>query len=448
MALFVQDQPLDIFNQSAVPLTGAPGDYDALLELVGDARFVLLGEATHGTHEFYKARAQITKRLITEKGFSTIAWEADWPDALRVNRYLRGAREDATAIEALGGFKRFPMWMWRNADILDLVGWLKDHNANLPPKMPKVGVYGLDLYSLYSSIEAVIRYLETVDLEAAKEARHRYSCFEEFTDDPQSYGLLASQDRSMSCEKAVVQQLLELQRNAGDYLKRDGQIAQDELFFAEQNARVAANAEHYYRAMYHGRPNTWNLRDTHMVDTLDELMHHLERQGQQPKAVIWAHNSHLGDARATQMGERGELNVGQLVRERHGREAVLVGFTTHSGTVTAASDWGGVAERKRVRPAISDSYELIFHETGIRDFLLPTRTSSEVSSRLKGPHLERAIGVIYRPKTERWSHYFFANIRRQFDAIIHFDHTRAVEPLERTSEWEHGELPESYPTGL
>jgi erythromycin esterase-like protein len=239
-----------------------------------------------------------------------------------------------------------------------------------------------------------------------------------------------------------------LQRHAADFLSRDGRIAADELFFAEQNARVAKNAEHYYRAMYRGRPNTWNLRDTHMVDTLDNLFQHLEQQGERPKAVVWAHNSHLGDARATQMGERGELNVGQLVRERHGHECVNVGYTTYTGTVTAASDWGGIAERMRVRPGMEDSYESMFHDMGIPRFLLIMRRNRDLMEELNRAHLERAIGVIYRPDTERWSHYFQARLSQQFDAVIHFDETRAVEPLERTAEWQKGELAETYPSGL
>jgi len=338
--------------------------------------------------------------------------------------------------------------MWRNADILDLVGWLRNYNSQLPGLIPKPGVYGLDLYSLHTSMDAVIGYLDKVDPKAASQARERYSCFEHFGDDPQAYGMTASQHHSLSCEDEVVQQLAELQRHAADFLSRDGKIAADELFFAEQNARVAKNAEHYYRAMYRGRPNTWNLRDTHMVDTLDNLFQHLEQQGERPKAIVWAHNSHLGDARATQMGERGELNVGQLVRERHGREAVLIGFTTYTGTVTAASDWGGSAERKRVRPGMDDSYELMFHDVGIPQFLLVIRRNGDLVEELKPGHLERAIGVIYRPDTERWSHYFHASLSQQFDAIIHFDETRAVEPLERTAQWQEGEFPETYPSGL
>jgi len=438
---------LETIRAAAHPLTGAAHDYDPLIDMIGDARYVLLGEATHGTHEFYKARAEISKRLIREKGFSLLAWEADWPDALRLNRYVRGAGPDQDAAEALGNFERFPIWMWRNADVLDLAGWLRTHNDDLGPGSSTVGVYGLDLYSLHRSMDSVIHYLEKTDPVAAKDARRRYSCFEDFGD-PQSYGMLASRDPSASCEDAAVEQLLDLQQHAADFLHRDGRMAADELFFAEQNARVAKNAEHYYRAMYRGRANTWNLRDTHMADTLDDLIEHLRHQGEQPKAIIWAHNSHLGDARATQMSQRGEINLGQLVRERHPDEAVLVGFTTHSGTVTAASDWGEPAERKCVRPGMEDSYETLFHELGIPDFLLVMREHRALYRELARPLLERAIGVIYRPETERWSHYFSASLGEQFDAVIHFDHTRAVEPLERTSLWEKGELPETYPSAV
>ncbi|HEY0549108.1 MAG TPA: erythromycin esterase family protein [Verrucomicrobiae bacterium] len=444
----VIDQAIPAIQESLWPWSGARADYDPLLRLIGDARYVLLGEATHGTHEFYKSRAEITKRLIAEKEFTVIAWEADWPDALRASRYVRGESGEATAVGALDGFKRFPTWMWRNADILDLVGWLRDYNSHLPANASKVGIYGLDLYSLHTSMDAVIRYLDKADPEAAHAARRRYACFEDFGDDPQSYGMTAGVHESLSCEDEVVEQLVELQRHSADYLSRDGRIAADELFFTEQNARVARNAEHYYRAMYHGRPNTWNLRDTHMADTLDELMRHLEAQGENPKAVIWAHNSHLGDARATQMGERGELNVGQLVRERHGREAISVGFTTYTGTVTAASDWDAPAECKRVRPGMDDSYEQLFHQAGAPNFLLPLRGNKRLASAFARERLERAIGVIYRPDTERWSHYFHARLAAQFDAVIHFDETRAVEPLERTLEWNEGELLETFPTGL
>jgi erythromycin esterase-like protein len=434
-------------RQAAHPLTGAGMDFDPLLQLAGDSKYVLLGEASHGTHEFYKARAEISKRFIQEKGFTVVAWEADWPDTLRINRYIRGDGKDATALQSLGDFKRFPAWMWRNADVLDLIGWLRNYNDNLPAGKTKVGVYGVDLYSLYASIDAVIKYLDKMDFKAAAEARKRYGCFEHFGNDPQTYGLIAGGDRTASCEDEVVQQLVDLQRNASEFLSRDGRIAADELFFAEQNARVARNAEQYYRAMYRGRPNTWNLRDSHMVETLEGLMRHLESQEKNPKALIWAHNSHLGDARATQMSERGELNVGQLIREAHNDNALLVGFTTYTGTVTAAADWGGAAERKRILPGMEGSYELLFREMQIPGFLLTMRNRIDVAEELRHPRLERAIGVIYRPETERWSHYFNAHLSKQFDAVVHFDETRAVEPLERSVEWDRGEA-ETYPSGF
>ncbi len=434
-------------RENSHPLTGASNDYDPLMKLIGDARFVLLGEASHGTHEFYAARAEITKRLIKEKGFTAVAVEADFPDAYRVNRYVRGVGQDADSNTALAGFKRFPTWMWRNANVLDFVGWLRAHNDALAADEKKIGFYGLDLYSLHVSIEAVLGYLDNVDPEAAKRARYRYSCFDHFGEDTQAYGYAAGFNLTESCENEVTHQLVELRRRAAEYASRDGRVAADEFFFAEQNARLVKNAEEYYRAMFRGRVSSWNLRDRHMAETLDHLVTHLEGQGQQAKIVVWEHNSHLGDARATEMGERGELNVGQLVRERYGDESVLIGFSTYTGTVTAASDWDAQPERKRVRPALKGSYEALFHETGVPRFLLNLRDNDKMAG-LSEPRLERAIGVIYRPETERASHYFFAQLPAQFDAVLHFDETRAVEPLERIAGWETGEAPETYPSGM
>jgi len=379
-------------------------------------------------------------------GFHAVAVEADWPDAYRVNCYLRGAGNDQDAEEALRGFERFPTWMWRNADLLDFVGWLRDHNDGLPGSA-KVGFYGLDLYSLHTSIGAVLTYLEKIDPEAAGRARARYACFNQFGEDTQTYGYVTSLGLSKSCEDEVVHQLLELRRRATDYARRDGRVAADEFFYAEQNARLVKNAEQYYRSMFHGRVSSWNLRDRHMAETLEALVTHLGNGQGTPKVVVWAHNSHLGDARATDMGRQGELNIGQLVRETHPHDAVLVGFTTHHGTVTAASDWGAAAERKRVRPGRPDSYEALFHEVGVPNFLLPLR-GARAAAELREPRLERAIGVIYRPETERVSHYFQARLADQFDAVLHFDETRAVEPLERTPRWETGEVPETFPSGI
>lgn len=440
----------DIVRNAAQPLIGARGDYDELLRLVGEARFVLLGEATHGTHEFYRERAEITKRLIEEKNFNAVAVEADWPDAYRVHRYVRGGDDDAGADGALAGFKRFPAWMWRNADILDFVQWLRGHNESLANDAHRVGFYGLDLYSLNASIAEVLEYLDKVDPDAARRARARYGCFEEFGEDTQRYGYAASSGKAEPCEAQVVEQLIELRRRAAEYATRDGRAARDEFFYAEQNARLVKNAEQYYRAMFLGRVSSWNLRDQHMAETLDALAAHLSAATHgDAKIVVWAHNSHLGDARATEMGAGGEWNVGQLVRERYERATVLVGFTTYTGTVTAASDWGAAPERKRVRAALPGSYEALFHNVGHERFFLALRDDRSLRRILQGPQLERAIGVIYRPETERVSHYFNARLPEQFDALLHFDETRAVAPLERTAQWDAaGETPETYPAGV
>src|SRR5437660_1962950 len=429
MAIAEQSLITNVIRKASQPLEGSARDYDNLLKLIHEARFCLLGEATHGTHEFYRERAQITKRLITEKGFTAVAVEADWPDAYRVNRYVRGESNDAETVDALAGFKRFPAWMWRNADVLDFVGWLREHNDRLA-SAAKVGFYGLDLYSLHASIEAVLAYLRKVDPEAARRALYRYSCFDHFGEDTQAYGYAATFGLAESCEDEVLGQLIELRQRAAAYASRDGRVADDEFFFAEQNARLVKNAEEYYRSMFRGRVESWNRRDTHMAETLDALAAHLEGRGRKAKIVLWEHNSHLGDARATEIGEGGEFNVGQLVRERYPGQSVLVGFTTHHGTVTAASNWDSPAERKRVRPALPGSYEALFHELGIGRFMLGLRSGAPMEG-LRGPRLERAIGVIYRPETERISHYFHARLSDQFDAVLHFDETRAVEPLER-----------------
>ncbi len=423
-------------------------DYDPLLDFIGDARFVLLGEASHGTHEFYRERAQLTKRLITEKSFSAVAVEADFPDAYRLNHYVRGKGEDAEAVEAMGGFKRFPAWMWRNADVLDFIGWLRAHNDKLPEKASRTGFYGLDLYSLHTSIEVVLNYLEKIDPEGARRARERYACFDHFGEDTQAYGYATGLGIAVSCEDDVVSQLVELHNRSTELARLDGRVAADDFFFAEQNPRLVKNAEQYYRTMYRSDVSSWNLRDLHMMETLVALDDHLSEPANKAKIVVWEHNSHLGDASATEMGRRGEWNVGQLTRRRYAREAVLIGFTTYEGTVTAASNWGGAAERKRVRPALSGSYENVFHNTGLERFLLLMPNGSPAQITMREPLLERAIGVIYRPETERQSHYFHASLSNQFDAVIHFDETRAVEPLERTVEWEAGEVLETFPSGV
>jgi erythromycin esterase-like protein len=436
-----------IIRDAAAPITGSAHDYDSLLELIGHAQVVLLGEASHGTHEFYRERARITQRLIEEEGFSAVAVEADWPDAYRVNRWVRGASQDRTALHALAGFERFPRWMWRNRDVLAFVTWLHHHNETLPEGR-RIGFYGLDLYSLFASMEEVVRFLEKVDPDAAARARYRYSCFDAFGEDTQAYGYAAEFGVSRSCQDQAVQQLMELQRRAAELAKRDGMVSEDELFYAEQNARLVKNAEEYYRSMFRGRVESWNLRDRHMSETLEALIAHLARTKSPARVVVWEHNSHIGDARATAMGEMGEWNVGQLARERFGDDAVLIGFTTYQGTVTAASDWDAPAERKRVRAGLAGSFEALFHTVGKAHFLLPMRGDERLSEALGETRLERAIGVIYRPESERVSHYFEARLPQQFDAVIHFDETRAVEPLDRTPGWDKGEPPETFPFGV
>jgi erythromycin esterase-like protein len=424
------DAIVDTVRAAARPLD-APDAAAALLPMVGNARFVLLGEASHGTREFYTLRAAITLRLVDEIGFDAVAIEGDWPDAERVHRFLRGRGSDATARAALAGFRRFPTWMWRNTDVLAFVEALRGRG---------VGFYGLDLYSLHASMAAVLEYLARTDEAAAARARERYACFDRFGDDSQRYGLLAGLGAQPSCESEVVAMLTELQSRAA---------ADDDGFGAEQNARLVRNAESYYRAMVTSDESSWNLRDGHMAETLWALERHLgRRNGRPPKIVVWAHNSHLGDARATEMGARGELNLGQLVRQRHGAAALLVGFTTDHGRVMAASEWDGPHERKRVLPARADSYEGLLHQTGLASFLLPLRDAPAAQAALQAPRLERAIGVIYRPETERQSHYFRACLPRQFDAVIHVDATNAVQPLDRREPASEAEAPETYPSGV
>jgi erythromycin esterase-like protein len=433
---------------AAQPLTGAVTDLDALVALASEARFVLLGEATHGTDEFYQLRAAITRRLIVEHGFSAVAVEADWPDAYRVNRFVRGNGDDGNANQALSGFQRFPSWMWRNTAVCDFVDWLAGHNAPRPDG-DQVGFYGLDLYSMTTSIDEVLRYLAQVDPQAAHEARQRYACFDHFAEDSREYGFAASVDHMASCEQGAVEQLRQMQQRAAEYLQTAGPDEADAFYYAQQNARLVKNAEEYYRTMFHGGVSSWNLRDQHMAETLDALEVYLSEQLPAPaKIVVWEHNSHIGDARATEVGEHGELNLGQLARERYPGETCLIGFSTYEGTVTAASRWDGPAQCKRVRPALAGSYEDMFHQTGLGNFYLPLAADNEAHAALLERRLERAIGVLYLPRSERQSHYFYAQLPAQFDAVVHLDRTSAVRPLDPDQPWHSTEPPETFPAGL
>ncbi|APE32295.1 erythromycin esterase [Halomonas aestuarii] len=437
--------PLACVRDLATRLDGRTSDHDALLAQVGDRPFVLLGEASHGTAEFYRLRAAITRRLIEEQGFEAVLVEADWPDALRLDRYVRGGGEDSLA-EAFEDFQRFPHWMWCNHEVRDFIGWLRQYNAR-QPLAKKAGFHGMDLYSLHRSAEAVIEYLEGVDPEQAEVARRGYACLDH-RGDPFHYGRNVAFGLSPSCERASVGLQVRLMEKASAYLAADGRRAVDAQFFAEQNARVVVNAEAYYRAMFGTRVDTWNLRDDHMTETLAELHDHLRRQGGAGRVVVWAHNSHLGDARATEMGwGQGQHNVGQLARQRFGAERVLlVGFTTHTGHVTAARDWDGPAEHRWVRPSLEGSVERLFHQSGLDRFYLPLLSGR--AEPLKAHRLERAIGVIYRPETERGSHYFQACLSDQFDALYHLDETTAVEPLAPGASWQREAIPDTYPFGV
>ncbi len=429
---------LDGVRQAALPYHGGAEELDPLLEAVGDARFVLLGEATHGTHEFYRTRALLTQRLLAERGFDAVAVEADWPDALRLNAWVRGEDDAERPDAALETFTRFPRWMWRNVEVYELLQWMREHS-------PQAGFYGLDLYSLHASIHAVVDYLQQHDPEAAARARARYACFEQYGHDHQAYAEAQSYGLARDCEQAVVQQLLELQQRA------PAKADPDAHFHAEQNAHLARNAEAYARAMFAGRHTSWNLRDTHMADTLDRLALHLSRRNGHPaRLVVWAHNSHLGDARATELGDQGELNLGQLVRQRHGRAAYSLGFTTSAGTVVAARTWDSPGLVRNVRPALQGSYECLFHDVGVPHFLLRMQDLGEAAAgALRERRLQRAIGVVYAPATERWSHYFHAELPAQFDAVMHFDESHALQALDADAgQAVEDEVPETFPSGL
>ena len=447
---------LGALERVAQPFLLSGSDYRPLINAAKNKKFVLLGEATHGTAEFYRTRAEITQQLILEEGFDAVAVEADWPDAYRVNRYVYGTSEDTNADAALSNFERFPVWMWRNTEVLAFVTWLRGYNQDTGRFEDKTGIrgepvgfYGLDLYSMTTSMSAVLDYLEKIDPQEATAARARYGCFGQFITNPQAYGYAIASGRWDSCEQEVLTQLMQLQRKARLYVERDGAFAGNEYFSAQQNAELVKNAEEYYRAMFRGRPNTWNLRDRHMFETLEKLSGHLGTRLRRPaRVIVWAHNSHLGNAEATDMGRRGEFNIGQLVREKYGAQALHIGFSTSRGEVTAATDWDGPAETKMIRDPLPDSYEDVFSQLEKKCFLLDLRAPSEAIGLLSDERLQRAIGVIYRPETERVSHYFYSSLPRQFDFMIHIDKTEAVQPLPSFVHERLGELDETYPSGL
>ncbi len=412
-------------------------DLSGLLGRIGDARVVLIGEASHGTSEFYRMRARITKELIVEAGFDTVAIEGDYPDTTSIDAVIRGRPRPELRTPP---FSRFPTWMWQNEEMRGFVHWARDFNRSAGGERPPVSIHGLDIYSLYNSIGVVLDFLDRVDPEAAESARVRYGCFSPWETDPATYGRAAVSGRLKGCEEEVVRTLSELLENRVKYALEDG----DEVFDVERNATVVKGAEQYYRVMYQGNRESWNLRDRHMFDTLEAVMAH---RGAACRAVVWAHNSHVGFAPATEMGVRGELNIGQLARERWGQGAYNIGFGTDSGTVAAASNWNDALQIMSVRASHEDSYERLCHESGVGTFLLPLRQpfDPELASSLRQPHLERAIGVIYRPETEILSHYFQASLSSQFDEYIWFDRSNAVTPIATLP---GTGVPETYPFGL
>jgi erythromycin esterase-like protein len=424
----------------ALPLQNAD-DLDPLIERIGDARYVLLGEATHGTSEFYTWRSEISRRLILEKGFSFIAVEGDWPDCYRVNRYVRGYESSGESAEAvLHAFERWPTWMWANREVVDLVAWLRIHNERAHAER-RVGFYGLDVYSLWDSMHAVIEYLNRVDPELAGAARRAYGCFDPYHDDPQDYAR-ATAIVPTSCEAEAVAVLRELRTRAPEY-KNDGR---ESYFNAEQNALVARNAELYYRTMVRGGPSSWNVRDTHMVETLERLMMFHDPNA---RAIVWEHNTHIGDARYTDMAQHGMVNVGQLVRDRHADEGVvLVGFGTHHGTVIAADEWGAPMERMRVPKARPGSWEDVCNRENEDDklFVFTDEPHGGVPG-LEAPREHRAIGVVYDPRNERWGNYVPSTLPRRYDAFLYLDETHAVDPLHMPARV-GGEPPETYPSGM
>lgn len=422
-----------LLREVAEPMTSGIGEVhvEPLVERIGDARVVLIGAETHGTAEFYALRAHVTKALIRSRGFTVVAAEADWPDAARVGRYVKGV--PAATVPEWRAFARFPTWMWRNHEVNEFVEWLREWNS----VHPQVGFYGLDLYSMYRSIRLVLDYLDRVDPEAARTARERYGCLTPWEGDPSTYGRAVVTGRYRGCEQQIVATLRDLLQRELDYAARDG----EQFFDAVGNARVVADAERYYRAMYYGGKESWNLRDTHMFETLEAL---LRFHGPDAKAVVWEHNSHLGDAAATEMGVRGQLNVGHLCRQTFGEQAYLIGFGTDHGTVAAAHAWDGPMAVMKIRPAHPQSYERLCHDSAVPAFFLPLRAPKRAAVReeLTPPRLERAIGVVYRPQTELQSHYFHASLPHQFDEYVWFDETQAVRPV---TDGEARRLPLAHP---
>lgn len=431
---------------AAQPFEESMDSFDPIIKACANKEIVMIGAATHGTKEFYRLRADLTRRIIEEHHFDTLAVEADWPDAYTVNRYVLDQSDDINANEALGDFERFPVWLWRNREVERFVEWLKAYNIE---RSVPVCFYGLDLYSMNTSIHSIISYLNGMDPLAARRARQRYACLDHFMDRPQAYAYATEFGLIESCEKHIVSQLEELRRKAWAYMRDNDPAVEDDYFSAVQNAQVVQNAEQYYRSLFRGRPDSWNVRERHMFTTLENLTRHREKRlGRKPRIIIWAHNSHVGNAAAGEMKKRGEFSLGQLARMTYDTRSLLIGFSTCRGKLVAASEWDTEAEIKKVAEPLHGSYEEIFHHVDHKQFFLDLRQESAAIELLKESRLQRAIGVIYKPQSERYSHYIYTSLPEQFDFMIHIDQTTAVQPLETVMRVHHGEMDETFPTGI
>ncbi|HYF97794.1 MAG TPA: erythromycin esterase family protein [Coxiellaceae bacterium] len=445
----IKNKLIQLLNKEILPFSmDEPNTFDSLIKLVGDSRIVLMGEASHGTEEFYNARIELTKRLILENEFNAIAIEADWTSAIPICHYLKGISEDS-AEDSLSEFKRFPEWMWRNTTIPPFLQWLRNHNDGYSSDQAKIGLYGLDLYCLNNSMQAVIDYLKHYDEAAANIAMQRYACFDHHVADPQQYVYLVENKLKTPCVKEVSNQFLDMQHLAFTRLTKNLSDKTDALFYALQNARLVKNAEHYYRALFESNQLSWNIRDQHMAETVQNLIAYLEDKLNKPaKIIVWAHNSHVGDARATEMSAKGELNLGQIVREQFNLSSCLIGFSTYSGKVTAADNWGSEGQCKTIQPALRGSYEFLLHNLHMKNFSLNLRKDVRVNELLLAPQLQRTIGVIYRPDSERMSHYYFSRLPYQFDALVHFDRSTAIKPINLTNDYHSDEALDTYPSGI
>ncbi len=443
----IDDKLLDLLDKEINPIElDNMSGLQTMIDNIGDARIVMMGEATHGTKEFYQIRMALSKLLIEQKGFQAIAIEGDWPSIYQFHRYILGSKEIDNEQKYLKRFTRFPTWMWANTTIPPFLEWLREYNQNLHSSL-KIGMYGLDLYSLHDSIKAIIKFLSENEPDLAERAKNRYACFDHIAMNPQMYGYHVNQNLRQSCVKEVKEQLLDMQQRTLSKLSADKMLQSELEFYSNQNARVVKNAEEYYRTMFEPGAISWNLRDNHMAQTLSNIISHTESKTKLPaKVIVWAHNSHIGDARATEMSDRGEINLGQIIRERYDTSSYLLGFSTFSGTVMAASEWDYPPEVKTVLPALKASYEALFHRIPTNNFFLNLRKDTHLNELLQHARLQRAIGVIYLPQSERMSHYFFSRLPYQFDSIIHIDESHALTELSVKKQVREEDLPETYPT--